>query len=158
MALVPKSMRTTFKNMNLHYKFKALNKNYSETSYIVYIKKIFYKVIVEEKNKKLLNQIRKKNKNFFFITPYNQFSKKTSSIKNMQRFNELEKFLKKRSFKFFFGEAIPHSQNWRTEKGFFIFDKKNLINFFLKKYKQNAVLCSNIDSKPYFIWNQNLNF
>ena len=151
-------MKTTFKNMNSHHKFTALNKNYIETSYIIYVKKTLYKVIVEEKNKKLLNQICKKNKNFFFITPYNQFSKKTSSIKNMQRFNELKKFLKKKSFKCFFGKAIPHSQNWTTEKGFFIFDKKNLINFFLKKYKQNAVLCSNIDSKPYFIWNQNLNF
>ena len=43
-------------------------------------------------------------------------------------------------------------------KGFFIFDKKVFYKFFLKKYKQNAVLYSNLVSDPYFIWNQNLNF
>ena len=51
----------------------------------------------------------------------------------MQQFNELKKFLKKKSFKFFFGEAIPYSQNWSTEKGFFVFDKKNSYKFFFKK-------------------------
>ena len=158
MGLVPRSMKTTSKNMNLPNKFRVLKKNYSETSYVVFFKKSFCKVIVGKKNKKLLNQICKKNKNFFFITPYNQFSKKTSSIKNMQRFNELNKFLKKKSFNYFLGEAIPHSQNWSSEKGFFVFDKKCFINFFLKKYKQNAVLFSNLVSDPYFIWNQNLNF
>ena len=158
MGLVPRSMKTTSKNMNLPNKYKVLKKNYSETSYVVFFKKSFCKVIVEKKNKKLLNQICKKNKNFFFITPYNQFSKKTSLIKNMQRFNELNKFLKKKSFNYFPGEAIPHCQKWSTEKGFFIFDKKCFINFFLKKYKQNAVLYSNLVSDPYFIWNQNLNF
>ena len=75
----------------------------------------------------------------------------------MQRFNELNKFLKRNPL-IIFGEAIPHCQKWSTEKGFFIFDKKCFINFFLKKYKQNAVLYSNLVSEPYFIWNQNLNF
>ena len=144
--------------MNLHHKYKVLNNNYSETSYIIYFKKTLFEVMVGEKNKKLLNQICKKNKSFFFITPYNQFSKKSSSIKNMKQFNELKKFLNKKSFNYFFGKAIPHSQNWKTEKGFFIFDEKYLINFFLKKYKQNAVLYSNLSSYPYFIWNKNLNF
>lgn len=158
MGLVPMSMKPTFKNMNLHHKYKVLNKNYIETSYKIYFKKTFCKVTVGEKNKILLDQICKKNKNFFFITPYNQFSKKTSSIKNMQRFNELKKFLEKKSFKHFFGKAIPHCKNWSTEKGFFIFNEKCHINFFLKKYKQNAVLYSNLSFVPYFIWNQNLNF
>ena len=158
MGLVPRSMKTTSKNMNLPNKYKVFKKNYSETSYIIFFKKTLFEVIVGKKNKKLLNQICKKNKNFFFITPYNQFSKKTSSIKNMQQFNELKKIFKKKSFKYFLGKAIPHSQNWSTEKGFFIFDKKCFINFFLKKYKQNAVLYSNLRSDPYFIWNQNLNF
>ena len=158
MGLALRSMKTTSKNMNLPNKYIVLKKNYSETSYVVFFKKSFCKVTVGKKNKKLLNQICKNNKNFFFITPFNQFSKKTSSIKNMQQFNELKKFLEKKSFKFFFGEAIPYSQNWRTEKGFFVFDKKYLINFFLKKYKQNAVLYSNLVSEPYFIWNRNLNF
>ena len=158
MGLALRSMKTTSKNMNLPNKYIVLKKNYSETSYVFFFKKSFCKVTVGEKNKKLLNQICKNNKNFFFITPFNQFSKKTSSIKNMQQFNELKKFLKKKSFKFFLGEAIPYSQNWSTEKGFFVFDKKCFINFFLKKYKQNAVLYSNLWSAPYFIWNRNLNF
>ena len=158
MGLVPKLMKTICKKMNLHHKYKVLNNNYSETSYIIYFKKTLFEVMVGKKNKKLLNQICKKNKNFFFITPYNQFSKKCSSIKNMKQFNELKKFLNKKSFKYFFGKAIPHNQNWKTEKGFFIFDEKYLINFFLKKYKQNAVLYSNLSSYPHFIWNKNLNF
>ena len=75
----------------------------------------------------------------------------------MQRFNELKKFLKKKSFNFSWGSDSVLSK-WSTEKGFFVFDKKCFINFFLKKYKQNAVLYSNLVSDPYFIWNQNLNF
>ena len=91
-------MRTTSKNMNLPNKYIVLKKNYSETSYVVFLKKSFCKVTVGKKNKKLLNQICKNNKNFFFITPFNQFSKKTSSIKNMQQFNELKNINKMRSY------------------------------------------------------------
>ena len=126
MGLVPRSMKTTSKNMNLPNKYKVLKKNYSETSYVVFLKKSFCKVIVGKKNKKLLNQICKKNKNFFFITPYNQFSKKTSSIKNMQQFNELNKFLKKKSFKFFLGKLFHIVKIGVRKKGFLFLIKSVL--------------------------------
>ena len=132
MGLVPRSMKTTSKNMNLPNKYKVLKKIYSETSYLVFFKKSFFKVIVGKKNKKLLNQICKKNKNFFFITPYNQFSKKTSLIKNMQQFNELKKFLKRNRLIIFLGKQFHIVKTGVRKKGF-LFLIKILYKFFFKK-------------------------
>ena len=60
MGLVPRSMKTTSKNMNLPNKYKVLKKNYSETSYVLFFKKSFFKVIVGKKQKIIKSNLQEK--------------------------------------------------------------------------------------------------